>query len=166
MMFAANVAAMTPQELLQNLLNRAGLSPNALANELHAKGVRQPTLSRFLAGRVGDPRSSWMAPVAKRFNISEHALRDEEEATRVAQELGFAEGYIEPIVKAQPRQTGIDAGMIVLQVADVARSLSPSKRATMAALLQNAANTPDEAADIAATIRVLVNGPSGNSRAA
>jgi hypothetical protein len=92
MMFAANVAAMTPQELLQNLLNRAGLSPNALANELHAKGVRQPTLSRFLAGRVGDPRSSWMAPVAKRFNISEHALRDEEEATRVAQELGFAEG--------------------------------------------------------------------------
>lgn len=164
MTLGPNLADVTPQALLRALLERDGLTANALAVELHRPKM-QGTLSRYLRGETKDPRSAWVSLVAKKFKVPESAFRDEETATQVAARLGFVEGA--PVVSmagqraTKTRQNRIDAGMLALQIADLMRSVSPSKRTAAAALFSSAATAPDDAPSIASSLRALLEEPSG-----
>lgn len=76
---------MEPRQLLQLLMDGAGLNPNALARATRGR-TKQPQIHRFLTGEAREPKRSTLAPVAEHFGVPVDAFYDEKVADAVARE--------------------------------------------------------------------------------
>ena len=143
---------------LAKLLEARSLKSSTAA-ALIDRPTDQGTISKFLAGRVKDPRGEWAKRLPKALGFDPAALRDDEVATKEALRLGIVEDAPAPTVKLarEARQNRIDPGILALQIADLMRGYSQSQRETASALFQGAARQPDEAVAIAAALRALLS---------
>lgn len=80
---------MTPRELLQLLMDRAGDNPNSLSAK---SKVPQPTIFRFLNGTAKEPRLSTMMPIAKVYGVPVEAFFSETVLRQVADRLKSGNG--------------------------------------------------------------------------
>lgn len=152
-------------EFLQLLLARREMGPTEAARAIELPSA-QGTISKFLRGDVQDPRGQWTKLLPKKLGFDAAALRDEDVAEREAAKLGL-KGVGEapaPIpITRKPKQAQIDPGMLALQIADLMRGFSPCQRKTASALFAGAAETPDEAPQIAAALRALLSKRDGTN---
>lgn len=82
--------AMKGRELLKLLLDKRGLTANALSKALKG-ATKQPQIQKFLSGTATEPRRSTLSPVAAFFDVPIDAFYDEFLADKVAYQLGLVE---------------------------------------------------------------------------
>lgn len=82
--------AMKGRELLQLLLDKRGLTANALSKAVKG-ATKQPQIHKFLTGAATEPRRSTLAPVAAYFNVPIDAFYDEFLADKTAYQLGLVD---------------------------------------------------------------------------
>jgi hypothetical protein len=153
---------MTPRDLFQALLARREGNPTALAKAMDPQGkpTLQPTISRYLHG-TKNPRTDWLAEVAAHWKLPPDTFSSSARATEVAAQhnIQAAAQDAEPphVVRIKPRP-GIDPGVVVELIAELARDLAPVSREAAAALLAGAMKHPDDAPSIAISLRGLLSG--------
>ena len=83
-------SAMKGRDLLQLLLDKRGMTANALATAIKG-ATKQPQIHKFLSGTANEPRRSTLAPIADYFKIPVDAFYDEFLADKTAFQLGLIE---------------------------------------------------------------------------
>ncbi len=82
--------AMKGRELLKLLLDKRGLTANALSKALKG-ATKQPQIQKFLSGTAAEPRRSTLSPVAAYFDVPIDAFYDDFLADKVAYQLGLVD---------------------------------------------------------------------------
>lgn len=82
------VRSMQPYQLIAALMHAQKLKTNALASSMR-KPALQPTLHRFLDGKVKEPARSTAEPLATYFGIPVEAIYNQIEATKIASARGL-----------------------------------------------------------------------------
>ena len=93
---------MTPGQLLEALLNKRGLTSNALAAQLGGGGL-QSAMSRLISGKI--PRTETIRPVAEFFGVDPSVFQTDKAATDCAIDLGIERGFADaPLYAGVPSQ--------------------------------------------------------------
>lgn len=149
---------MDPHDFFTLLLRAKGMTATSLARAIGLP-KSQGTISKFENGDVKAPRGAWVARAVEHLQIDPAALQYPAVASREAARLGLssertpdAELRFAPKVK----QARIDAGMLVLQIADLMRGYSEARRKLAAPLFHGAAENPEQAPKIADAVRALL----------
>lgn len=83
-------STMKGRDLLQLLLEKRGMSANALSTAIKG-ATKQPQIHKFLTGTAAEPRRSTLAPIAEFFSIPVDAFYDEFLADKTAYQLGLVD---------------------------------------------------------------------------
>lgn len=157
MIFCAIVHSMRGPQFLEAVLASKALTPNALAVAIQRPGS-QGTISRYISGKVSEPKQSWTVPAARYLGFDHLALSDERTAAREAERMGLMGTVVTRLEERRPRvQARIDPGMLILQISEVMRGHSQSIRDVAAPLFSSAALcSPEDAAKLADAARAIL----------
>jgi hypothetical protein len=154
---------MNPRELVILLLDARQTSASRFLID-HQLGELQPTFSKWLSGKTKNPRKEWADRVARALQIKPAAMIDEAVADEEAARLGVVvmrdRGGTSPQFVRRPRQTRIEAGMLIVQIADLMRGFDQDTRESAAPLFKIAATHPNRAAEMADKLRALLAEPT------
>ena len=152
---------MVPRELFQSFMDARGENPTSLARAVTKQGVRvtQSTIHRYVKDGTENPRARWLEAVAVYWGLPPDTFSSPARAAEVAAQLNLQAAPQDAgplrVARIKPRP-GIDPGLVVELIAELARGLTPVSREAAAALLSGAMRHPDEAASIAISLRGLV----------
>jgi hypothetical protein len=154
---------MDPRELVTLLLDARETSASRFLIDNQMSEL-QPTFSKWLSGKTRNPRKEWADRVARALQIKPAAMLDESIADEEAARLGVvvmrrSSGASMQFAR-RPRQARIDAGMLVVQIADLMRGYDQDTRESAAPLFKIAATQPNRAAEMADKLRALLAEPT------
>lgn len=169
--------AMEGKDLLRLLLDKRGMSVNALADALRIRSL-QSQLQRYLAGRTRSPRPDTLEPVAKFFGIGVEAFYQPAIAERIAAALTqppTQHRVAESETNAWPAQKPASSPLpmrptpsvreCVIQLGEQLKGYDESARRLVALLLSDLAMHPESAAVVATRLSALLDS-EGNAGAA
>jgi hypothetical protein len=159
---------MTPQALLNALMERDGLNPTSLAKKVKKPSL-QSNIHKFLTNTGMQPRPATMQPVADAFSVDIRAFYDERVATQEAVRCGFEESgkgpvvqelrapYAEKVVELKWQDSKLSVGQALLRVVAAFANQEPAVRAAAALLAADAIKAPGDAERLVRKIEALVD---------
>lgn len=165
-------------ELLQLLLDKRKLTPNALADLLRQRSL-QSQMQRYLARETKSPRPSTLEPIAKFFGIGIEAFYQPAIAQRIAASLAGDEtasahvgekpsAYGDAVTPAPTPLKPRDSEGVAELIAKLGRALEPydeSARRAVATLLSDVALHPESASVTGQRVAALLGVPGNGSLA-
>lgn len=134
---------MNGPELMKALLAAAETNPYRLATSLK-KPPLQSYVSKFMAGKVKEPRRDSLRPVAEHFDVPLEAFYDPILADQVAAERGFIVGapprpkLVEPM--AEPSELAVALEVLLASLQDADKSIRIAVAPLLAAMAADPAD--------------------------
>lgn len=173
---------MEGHKLLQLLMDKRGLNPNALADALRSRTL-QSQVQRYLAGTTKNPRPDTLKPIAKFFDIGVEAFYQPTIAQEVALRLNLVPtpaptpaqesntmresraiyDTSSPVAPPTPLRTAPNLRDVVIQLGRFLEPHDESARKAVAILLHDLAIHPDDAYLAANRIAALLDAPGNGA---